>query len=414
MRYSSSKIKKIKISNFKSFKEETIELDSFNVIIGSNASGKSNLISIFKFIDDIIHLGLENAISMQSGEEYITNINIGNEKPLSIELSFDLMSHPISSLEPFFHNNDNDEDIVGKDLEIKFSIDFTEKPYRIIKDIVTITLDVQKNDSIVDTGQIIFESKNGKIIVDSTVEQIKLNTRMLQMMTRYRNTNKSSLLLENRFLALLDFFMISPINFRIFDFDPKLLKRASPITGKIQLNSNGSNLAIVLKRIMARPGTSRFFYDILSTALPFIKHITSENFIDKSILLKISEVYNEKNYLPASLISDGTANVTALITALFFEISSTTIIEEPERNIHPSLLTDIVSLMQEASKNTQVIITTHNPEMVKQAGTKNLILIHRGNDGFSKIIKPKDSIRVQEFLKNEMDLADLYIQNLLN
>lgn len=36
-------IKKIKVSNFKSFDEVEIELGRFNVLIGANASGKSNL-----------------------------------------------------------------------------------------------------------------------------------------------------------------------------------------------------------------------------------------------------------------------------------------------------------------------------------------------------------------------------------
>ena len=40
-------IKKIKISNFKSFKNLEIELGKFNVLIGANASGKSNFIQIF-------------------------------------------------------------------------------------------------------------------------------------------------------------------------------------------------------------------------------------------------------------------------------------------------------------------------------------------------------------------------------
>ena len=34
-------------------------------------------------------------------------------------------------------------------------------------------------------------------------------------------------------------------NVGIFDFDPKLPKKATPITGKIDLEEDGSNLAIV-------------------------------------------------------------------------------------------------------------------------------------------------------------------------
>ena len=57
-------IKRIKVSNFKSFKELDLELGNFNVVIGANASGKSNFVQIFKFIRDINDLGLDNAISL--------------------------------------------------------------------------------------------------------------------------------------------------------------------------------------------------------------------------------------------------------------------------------------------------------------------------------------------------------------
>ena len=69
-------IKKIKVSNFKSFKELEIDLNQFNVLVGANAAGKSSFIQIFDFIRDIIKSGLSNAISMQGGVEYLRNLNI--------------------------------------------------------------------------------------------------------------------------------------------------------------------------------------------------------------------------------------------------------------------------------------------------------------------------------------------------
>jgi predicted ATPase len=82
-------IKKLKISNFKSFDELEIELSRFNVLIGANASGKSNFTQIFRFIRDIISQGLNNAISLQGGIEYFRNINIGSAKNFSLEIVSD-------------------------------------------------------------------------------------------------------------------------------------------------------------------------------------------------------------------------------------------------------------------------------------------------------------------------------------
>ncbi len=47
-------IKRIRVRNFKSFKDLEVELGKFNLLIGANASGKSNFIRIFEFLRDIV------------------------------------------------------------------------------------------------------------------------------------------------------------------------------------------------------------------------------------------------------------------------------------------------------------------------------------------------------------------------
>jgi len=56
-------IQRIHVENFKSFSELDIKLSRFHVLIGSNAAGKSNFISIFKFLRDITRHGIVNAIA---------------------------------------------------------------------------------------------------------------------------------------------------------------------------------------------------------------------------------------------------------------------------------------------------------------------------------------------------------------
>ena len=81
-------IQQIHVENFKSFLKLDIELSRFNVVIGSNAAGKSNFISIFKFLRDIARHGLADAIAMQGGSGYILNAKIGNKRDLVIRVSY--------------------------------------------------------------------------------------------------------------------------------------------------------------------------------------------------------------------------------------------------------------------------------------------------------------------------------------
>ena len=66
-------ISKISLSNFKNFEQIHVFLGDMNVIVGANASGKSNFIQALKFIQNIRDFGIDNAISLVGGINYLRN-----------------------------------------------------------------------------------------------------------------------------------------------------------------------------------------------------------------------------------------------------------------------------------------------------------------------------------------------------
>jgi hypothetical protein len=71
-------------------------------------------------------------------------------------------------------------------------------------------------------------------------------------------------------------------------------------------------------------------------------------------------------------------------------------------------------MMKDASTNKQIILSTHNPEIVKYAGTEYLNFVSRDSEGFSKIIKAQEIGEIRTFLENEIGIEELYVQNLLS
>jgi predicted ATPase len=181
------------------------------------------------------------------------------------------------------------------------------------------------------------------------------------------------------------------------------------------LEEDASNLALVLRTVLQDRGNKKILSNLVTDILPFVNDIDIERFADKSLLFKISEKYfKKKEYLPASLISDGTISVAALIVCLYFEPKRFILIEEPERNVHPALIARLVGMMKDvASLKKQILITTHSPEIVKHAGVDSLLLLSRSPEGFSTVTKPVDSARVKTFLKEEIGVDELYEQELL-
>lgn len=414
-------IQRIKVTNFKSFKELEVVLGGFNVLIGANASGKSNFVQIFKFMKDIASHGLDNAVSMQGGVEYLRNINVGATENFSLKVVSD------SDFRLVVRRTKNDDFIGIKTYETtyEFALKFKKRGlgFEIAKDNLTrqcnfVRLEERKKKleekEKLGEGDVTVSRANGKVKIGlHKPEEVPIKEEDI-----YPPFLREEKLPPNTLLIQTPFFFISQLeglfgNISVYDFDPKLPKKATPITGKAELEEDGSNLSIILKKITENKEKRRKLFNLVNDLLPFIGNLDVENFADKSLLFKIQEIYFENQYLPASSISDGTINITALIVALYFEKKQLTIIEEPERNIHPYLISKVVDMMKDASQKKQIIATTHNPEIVKHAGLDNLLLVSRDEKGFSRVSRPAGTEEVKTFLENEIGIEELYVQNLL-
>jgi AAA15 family ATPase/GTPase len=414
-------IEKIKVKNFKSFRDLKLELGVVNIIIGANASGKSNFVQIFKFMKDITTHGLENAISLQGGIEYLRNININSFEDFSLEVLYK-------------HDKKKGRLVADKDRLIgiepcetiyNLAMKFSKRGigFHIIEDKLTwkcnsVEIKDQKRNvkrNELGTGEITISNIDGKI--ETTCDPLNGlgidQDALFPAFMKGIKLSPQSLLIEPKYPFMQFFSLMSFDNISTYDFDPKLPKKATPITGKADLEEDGGNLAIVLKNIASNNEKKRKFTNIITDLLPFVKDVDVEKLADKSLLFKLKETYSQKEYIPASLISDGTINIAALILALYFDKNSLIIIEEPERNIHPHLMSRVVNMMKDASKNKQIIVTTHNPEMIKHADIKDILILSRDEEGFSHISKPMDKSEIGIFLENEMGLADLFVDNLL-
>ncbi len=425
-------IKRIHISNFRSFSDLEVSLANFNVLIGANASGKSNFIGVFKFLRDISLHGLNNAISMQGGAEYLTNTSIGRSEHLALKVVTDTadFAPPFSFLE-----STGKRPMSPKPHEViyQFAIEFRKKGtgFKIVEDKITYSVNYVEHGNGVKrvgekklgSGELILSKANKKIeFIDSAAPGTaakeygaKVPKYFLEMIES--TVARGSLLLESPFLSRMLWTEVSYEKvfdrISVYDFDPRLPKKAVPITGRTELEEDGSNLAIVLKNIVESKEKKRKFSNLIKSLLPFVDDLGVEKFADKSLLFKLREIYDSRQYLPASLISDGTINTAALIVVLFFERKPFIIFEEPERNLHPSLISRTVSMLKEASQKKQIIVTTHNPEIVKHVDLQNLLLISRDESGFSQISKPGEKESVQTFLQNDIGIDELFTRTFL-
>lgn len=424
-------IEHIHVRNFKSIKEATLNLEPLTVIVGANAAGKSNIINVFRFISNIITVGIDNAIALQGGMPYLTNACLKKGTPIEISFTVNLSS------EGWVRHSDIKH--IGFEIE-RIHYHFIIQPnlrgngYHIYRDTLQfdfkcmkVNASAKKEDRYTDMSEsltFLFDRKTPESSVkvsfsfsdnssfdNDTKEKIKQDTSAF-FFCKLANENKKELMLYRMALLLPPFFSEDSL-IRIFDFDPRVLKASSSMVSIRRLNEDGSNLALVLRGILNTKEKRKKLTTLLNEFLPFVESITVENNLDKSVSYKLQEKYSNKSF-HANFLSDGTVSVLAIIIALYFEAESNVIIlEEPERNIHPKLLPDFLASAEDVSTEKQVIITTHNPELLKHSSISNVRLVTRDKTGFSIVSSPKDSETVQRFIKNDLGLDDLFIQDLL-
>jgi len=411
-------VKKVKVSNFKSIEKLEVGLGQFNVLIGANASGKSNFVSVFRFLRNIQTLGLDDAISLQGGIKYLRNLMIGSDQPVSIEVTIaknfrDILGSKSAKELIGFRSSESTYRFALNTNRSGSNFAIVDDQFSQKADFYLLRTDrkgsVAREEKI-GAGEVFHSISSGKLRTVAKASSGEVGIAPKQFANIWGSTRfPSKTLLFQTPIATIPLGRL----FAVFDFDPKHLQRASPITGKADLEEDGGNLPIILQKILESGARKRQFSNFLESLLPFVEAVTIDKFADKSLMFKVRERYFKNRFLPASLLSDGTINVTALIAALYFSHHEMTVIEEPERNIHPHLISKVVNLMKDAARKKQILVTTQNPEVVRQAGLESLLCVTRDRNGYSRITRPAEKDEVKTFLKNEIGIEELYVQNML-
>ena len=419
-------LKSIEAHNFKSFRDLQVELNDLNVLIGANGAGKSNVLSLLRFIRDAATFGLEDAVSLQGGIGYLTNLSLGDQEPFRLVLTITPETEPRRLL----------------DIQSQYKISLIEVKYflslsgggsaggLVVREAkATLEFSISGHTDVANSvGVITYDRSGGQSKLDVLLPAgIKAEEIFgyydAAMLGSYPESSPSSSTVSGTLFGR-GWFPLVPSNLAggqwgnaisqvgVFDLNIKLLKQAFQLNAKASLEEDGSNLAIVLRRILVDAAQRRMLTNLLRDVLPFIADIETEQYADRFLLLKLRESYN-KEALPASLLSDGTVYVVALIVALYFSRRSLIAIEEPEKHIHPYLLARVAELLKDAAQRTPIIVTTQNPELVRYVDLQSLLLVTRDKEGYSTIRRPAESQDVQHFLQNEIGIADLFTQNLL-
>ena len=172
---------------------------------------------------------------------------------------------------------------------------------------------------------------------------------------------------------------------RIFINNINVLKKISYSDDKLSINA--SNLENVLKRVLDNSSTKEDIIEWLQIFIPEFEklEIHTSALSGKSELAIFEKTIQQP--LTKNLISDGTYNILAILTAIFQSDEPQFLcIEEPENGLNPFVVKKLVGLFREAceTKGHYIWINTHSQTLVNQLKPEELILVNK-KDGATTI-----------------------------
>ena len=440
-------ITKLTVENFKSFDKLEVELRPFNIVVGSNASGKSNFLDIFKFLRDIEATSLENAIGIRGGGETLRNFHIDENQVLRIRVETDDVQRLVIDVQ---QDGAIVTEINRRAYEFSIRYDRSDSGYQVLEDRLTeyftmletlpmadpagseaeplLSRSLRPEVWDPDTYEVLRSLGDGKTLCYREDNSIKRHT---ELPPNFPHTKQDlsidhadiweihrhqEVMLER--LPAVNMFLWgaarSLANISAYDFDPSKAQLAVPPSGSRYLESDAENLSVVLRDILRRPESKKRLINLVSALLPFVHDLDVAEFGFGQLITMLTERFSDKSLrLAAAFASDGTVACLALVVALYFQDDAVAVFEEPDRHIHPHLASQVMQMMNEVTGNTQIIVTTHNAELLRHANLEDILLVTRDPNGHSQITRPADSEILSHFLQNELGVEVLFVQDLL-
>ena len=412
-----AKIEGFRIRNFRTLRDVTLgrlwnnkgtgELTPMTAVIGKNGSGKSTLFDAFGFLSDCLKNGVEEACDRRNGFERIISQGVKeplmfeifyrqehNARPITYEVSFTLDAKN----RPYVKSERLRQRRKGQDRGRPFSFLILEEGRGLVWKGEHEGIDEQSaQPSLFDLDKLMHEESNETEIVELQ-DNRKLGIATLGALKQHPRISAFRQFIEGWYLSY---------------FSPDAARSLSLSGPQKHLNIHGDNIGNVVQ-FMEREYPKQFekILNDIAGKIPGIDKISTERMSDGRLLLK----FNDKGFtdpFSAQQMSDGTLKVFAYLLLLSDPTPPPFIcIEEPENGLYHKLLEILAqqfrTYVTDEKSKSQIFITTHQPYFVDALDPKEVWILEKGDDGFSKIRRASEDPVVRGLVEEGLPLGSLW------
>jgi predicted ATPase len=381
-----ARITRVRLENYKSIKFCDVRLEPLTVLVGKNGSGKSNFLDALDFLSESLRDSLDIALRNRNG---LYNLLHKSQDKKPVEYFRIYVEFECFSYRGFY--------------DVKIGSEYILGGVREITKVLSEELEIYGEQ-----GFSVSEEEFRYFGIDNLPNRDSSRLFFVRMSG------------EGIFEEIFDFLS----ELRFYNPIPESIKYPQKVSGSSILSKDGSNIALALRNQIYPQDSSESVFDkiefYLNKVNPDIVKIES-GFSGSENQSRIT-FYSGNSRMPlqASEMSDGTLRALVLLTAIFqrndfnqpiFFIG----IEEPETGLHPAILSIFLQAIREASQETQVILTTHSPDLLEHLKLENsaeLVLAVEIKGG-QTIIAPIDAASREIVRRKLYTLGDLLRMNQL-
>jgi predicted ATPase len=359
--------RKLTIEGFKSVRKlEDFELRPLNVLIGANGAGKSNFVSFFRFLREMIEQHLQLAVEIEGGADRILHLGPKITRQITAKLRFGNNGYEFT-LVP---TNDNRLVFADEATVYYSTLGSHRSPFgtgqreAVLKD--------RK-----DTPGAIGAAYDGPYYVFSEMSNWGVY--------HFQDTSESA-----------------------------GVRRWGPINDNQRFRPDASNLAAFLYRVQrTSPNVYGKIRDVVRLAAPFFDDFRLRPVPENQEMIQLEWAQRGSDYLMRpSQLSDGTLRFMCLAVALLQpSLPSIMLFDEPELGLHPYALTLLASLLQQsvmqfgADVDRQVIVSTQAAGLVNEFSPEDVVVVERSQG--QSVFQRLDSLPLSDWLK-EYSLGELW------
>ncbi len=170
---------------------------------------------------------------------------------------------------------------------------------------------------------------------------------------------------------------------RLVRFDPDALRQPSKLIPDNEIvdfkDERGFRLPGVYDAIRNRGDDDyRKIVEDVKKLFPTIKNVQLRN--ESTDLKSLGVELNDGQSVPAQFLSEGLLYYLAFAAIPYLSPTSLLLVEEPENGLHPARIKDIMQVLREISKKTQVLIATHSPLVINELQGNEVTVVTRDKD----------------------------------